>query len=420
MRSARETGELVMLGVIQEQHAERCRLFAQWHKFDWPILHDPINTLGLRGVPIVVELDEHGITKSINPSVDSILASFSGKKRPTVTEASQAEQKKPDITALRRTAQTQDTYSAWTNLGDAPVLWGDDGSAARAAIEAYTKAKQREPDNSEVYFRLGVAHRMQYDLSPDLRSRSRPINVPATPISGFGVFPSRETNQQANHFQAAVDNWGKALELEPNHYIYRRRIQQYGPRLTKPYPFYDWVERARREIALRGDVPLKLEVEPSGAEIAAPARQFPATLEERAAPDPHGKIQRDTQGLVRSEVVVVPASVRPGEAVRVYIELEPAADANWNNEGDPLVLWVELTDGWQAERQWMELTLPESAESTERRCFEFEVKPAASQTTSTTLEAYALYYVCESTRGACLYLRQDVKIPINISERHSP
>ena len=75
MRSARENGEIVMLGVIQEQHAERCQLFAQWKNFDWPILRDPINQLGLNAVPIVVELDEEGVIKAVNPSVDSVLAS---------------------------------------------------------------------------------------------------------------------------------------------------------------------------------------------------------------------------------------------------------------------------------------------------------------------------------------------------------
>ena len=38
-KEARKAGELVLLGVIQEQHPDRCRLFAQWKGFDWPILH---------------------------------------------------------------------------------------------------------------------------------------------------------------------------------------------------------------------------------------------------------------------------------------------------------------------------------------------------------------------------------------------
>ncbi len=52
-----------MLGVTQEQHADRCRLFAQWKQFGWPILHDPINLLEAPAVPIVVAIDEHGIVR---------------------------------------------------------------------------------------------------------------------------------------------------------------------------------------------------------------------------------------------------------------------------------------------------------------------------------------------------------------------
>ena len=57
MKSARKNGQVVMLGVIQEQHPERCRLYAQWQQLDWPIVSDPINQLDLAGVPIVVEID---------------------------------------------------------------------------------------------------------------------------------------------------------------------------------------------------------------------------------------------------------------------------------------------------------------------------------------------------------------------------
>ena len=60
-------GRLVLLGVTQEQHADRCRLFAQWKRFDWPILHDPINLLEAPAVPIVVAIDEHGIVRAIRP-----------------------------------------------------------------------------------------------------------------------------------------------------------------------------------------------------------------------------------------------------------------------------------------------------------------------------------------------------------------
>jgi hypothetical protein len=380
-----------MIGVIQEQHAERCQLFAQWKNFDWPIVRDPVNRLGLTAVPIVVELDEAGVVKSVGPSVDSVLASLSSSKQPAINSKEQGERpKSPRIADLRREATESNTSEAWIELGDALVLWGDKASPTDA-ITAYKKAMDVEPDNARIHFRLGVAYRMRHDSS----------STPAT--------------THANDFQSAVDSWGKALDLEPNQYIYRRRIQQYGPRLIKPYPFYDWVELARKEIVARGESPIELSVEPSGAEIASPTKRFVATAEERQAPDPKGRINRDTRRLIQANAVVVPGTVRPGESVRVHIELSPQRNAHWNNESDPLVLWLQLPERWQSERQWFASAVPETAESSETRSLEFEIKPAASQTESVTLKAYALYYVCESSRGTCLYLRQDIEIPIKIS-----
>ena len=66
-----------------------------------------------------------------------------------------------------------------------------------------------------LHFRLGVAYRKWFDEKKDIA-----------------------------FFDQAVEQWGKALAMQPNQYIWRRRIQQYGPRLIKPYPFYDWVEAA--------------------------------------------------------------------------------------------------------------------------------------------------------------------------------
>ncbi|MCA9184416.1 MAG: hypothetical protein R3E01_09840 [Pirellulaceae bacterium] len=48
-------GQLVLLGVTQEQHPDRCQLFAQWKEFDWPILHDPTNWMESTAVPTVVD-----------------------------------------------------------------------------------------------------------------------------------------------------------------------------------------------------------------------------------------------------------------------------------------------------------------------------------------------------------------------------
>jgi hypothetical protein len=72
-------GKLVLLGVTQEQHPERCRLFAQWKGFDWPILHDPINVLESSAVPVVVAIDEHGIVRSVRPRPETFEREFVGQ-----------------------------------------------------------------------------------------------------------------------------------------------------------------------------------------------------------------------------------------------------------------------------------------------------------------------------------------------------
>ena len=36
-RAARESGRLKVVGLIQEQHPERRRLWARWQGVDWPI-----------------------------------------------------------------------------------------------------------------------------------------------------------------------------------------------------------------------------------------------------------------------------------------------------------------------------------------------------------------------------------------------
>ena len=94
------------------------------------------------------------------------------------------------------------------------------------------------------------------------------------------------SGRRPGDFQAAVDAWGRALELDPNQYIWRRRIEQYGPRLSKPYAFYDWVAQARAEISGRGETPIPLAVEPYGSELAGPGRDVWPDGTGPAEPDP--------------------------------------------------------------------------------------------------------------------------------------
>ena len=385
-------GRLVVLGITQEQHPDRCRLFAQWQKFAWPILHDPINLLGARAVPIVVAIDEHGIVRSTRPNAATFERDFLNRKfAPPQSKPTTATKPRPaDLRALRRAAKKLDTAEAWRRLGDALVIWKQN-ERIDEAIDAYGRAIKKAPNSGDALFRLGVCYRMRYE-SPD---------------------------HQPGDFQRAVDHWGRALQTDPNQYIWRRRIQQYGPRLEKPYSFYDWVDRATKEITARGETPIRLAVRPTGSEFARPERKFSADRGEDKSPDADGRINRDSGGLIETEVAVVPAHVRPGSTARVHVTFRPSErlEAKWNNESEPLRLWIDAPSGWQVDRRLLTAPRPKSAESQEVRRLDFEVKLPADARGEIKLKAYALYYVCEGAGGTCLFLRRDVTISVKIATR---
>src|SRR5262249_21356811 len=200
---------------------------AEWKGLNWPILHDPINVLDLFGVPLVVAIDEHGIVRSMDPQPARLARDFLEKSFPNdapaapVPKTPQLGLERPTgfFKDLKETAQKAGTADAWRRYGDALVLWGGP-ARVNDALNAYDRARQLDPKDGPALFRLGVCYRLRYDSE-----RRRP-----------------------GDFQAAIDAWNEALQLEPNRYIWRRRIQQYGPRLDQPYAFFDWVEQARREI----------------------------------------------------------------------------------------------------------------------------------------------------------------------------
>ncbi len=381
-------GRLVLLGITQEQHADRCRLFAQWQGFDFPILHDPINVLESQAVPIFVAIDEQGIVRSVQPRLETFEADFLEKTFPAEGEASEVSlPQPPDLDVSRQLARSEGTADAWRALGDALALWGGT-DRINGAIEAYSRALERDPDDKNSVFRLGVCHRMRFESK----------------------------HRQPGDFQAAVDSWGEALKLDPNQYIWRRRIEQYGPRLAKPYPFYDWVEQATADVANRGDSPVSLAVLPSGAEIAQPTREFEVLETVERSPDPERRITRDRDELVEVEVVVVPAIVQPGEAARVHVTFrpDPARKAHWNNESTPLRLWIDPPEGWQVSSCSFTAPQGDRPETVEVRRFDFEVQVPPTASGRTRLSAYALYNVCEDLGGVCLFLRQDLVIELNL------
>lgn len=381
-----------MVGIIQEQHPERARLFMQWKQMDWPLLWDPLNLLEVPYVPITLEIDEHGVIRRIQPprgESDRIEAEFLDQIFEPPAGQESGKPVKPDLDKLRRAA-ADGASGPLHLLGNALLLWGGEKNLDQA-IRAYEEALRAGPATGSIHFRLGVAYRRRYD-------------------SG---------RRQGGDFQKAVEQWNAALAIDPNNYIWRRRIQQYGPRLDKPYPFYDWVATARREIGARGGTPLPLLVEPEGAEFAHPAREFPIQTGPGKEPDPAGSIHRDEKGLIGIETTVVSQTLASGSSARVHVVFRPndSIQAHWNNEADGLVFWVAPPPGWRVNRNSFTLPNPPETLSKEIRKIEFELqKTEKSPPGAVTIPAYALYYVCEDVTGTCLYRRQDVPLQVDSVE----
>ena len=59
-----DAGEMVAIGVVQEQHPDRTLLYRQWRQLDWPIAVDSLGTLDyVQAVPIPMGIDESGIVQ---------------------------------------------------------------------------------------------------------------------------------------------------------------------------------------------------------------------------------------------------------------------------------------------------------------------------------------------------------------------
>lgn len=393
-----KSGKLKVVGIVQEQHPARTRLYAQWRELSWPILVDSLNLLELKAVPIPVAIDEHGIVRHFGDDPRPYIEAFLSDDFAAPAEPGPRAPVAVDLDALREEAESSGTSGAWRALGDAHVLAGD-ALLLDIAVDAYRRAVAIDPSDGRSQFRLGVALRKRYESS----------------------------SRKPGDAQAAVDAWGASLAIDPNQYIWRRRIQQYGPRLDKPYNFYYWVEKAREEIAARGETPVPLPVEPSGSELAPPARSgegtASGTVDALPNRDPHGKIARDDAGMIQIDSFLAPASVRPGSPVRVRVEfrVDPRRKPYWNNEAGDLAAWFSFPEDWSIGEASLSYPNPTEPETQEPRFIDFEVTPPASATSGTVdIPGYALYYVCENRGGRCALLRNDLSITVTIDESAPP
>lgn len=390
-------GRVAMVGIIQEQHPQRARLFMQWKQMGWPIMVDAQNQLGVAVVPITILIDEHGIIRDMRPPRRDIAAAveaFASRSfeppavTPAVTPSVMPEMR------LRTEATATDTAEAWRRYAEALVNWAGP-EQIDDAVAAYGRAVELDPLDGPTQFALGVAYRRRLDSE----------------------------YRQPGDFQHAVDHWGNALAIDPNQYIWRRRIQQYGPRLDKPYPFYDWVPRARADVEARGETPWPLPVEPSGAEFARPARTFSSGDLDASEPDRDDRIRHDTRGFVLAQATIVPSVARPGSTVRVHLAFRPngGIKAHWNNEAEPMQVWVDPPEGWVVDRRSHTVHNAPAEASLETRTVEFEVQvPRGAAPGTVTLDAYALYNVCEGRDGTCLYRRGEVVIEIRVAGAAGP
>jgi tetratricopeptide (TPR) repeat protein len=389
-KNLQQEGELQMVGIIEEQHPDRAKLFMQWKQMGWPILVDSLNLLEMEAVPVTVAIDEYGIIRRLRiplKEAADFAENFVNQRYQPPAETVLNSATLPDLKQLEA-ATSSGTAEAWQRYGNALFLWGGP-SRIGDAIHVYQKAISMAPQDGRGHFRLGVAYRKRYDSD----------------------------ERQPGDFQLAIQHWKQALDLDPNQYIWRRRIQQYGPRLDKPYSFYDWVRAARKEIKARGEIPIPLVVEPSGAEFAYPSKTIESELTTPAEPDPKGRIHRDNGKFIQIETTVVPPVVAPGEAARFHLEFEPNLRnrAHWNNEVDDLSVWLNPPDGWALNSRDLTFPNPRQPVSQEVRKVEFEAKSSESLSSGlVTIPGYALYYVCEDVNGTCLYRRQDLSLKIRI------
>ena len=175
-------GRFQMVGLIQEQHPDRARLFMQWKGMSWPILVDSLNLLNTSVVPQTLAIDEHGIVRLINPDKDRIEEEFLSQHY-EATLAAQAMPPAGEATVSRPTERA--SAGEWRTYGDHLFRWGPP-ERLTDVIRSYDRELALEPDDGQTHFRLGVAHRARYDSD----------------------------DRQPDDFRKAVEHWEAALDID--------------------------------------------------------------------------------------------------------------------------------------------------------------------------------------------------------------
>ncbi|MEX1025781.1 MAG: hypothetical protein WD226_11980 [Planctomycetota bacterium] len=363
-RAAVANGELAVVGIAQEQHPERMALYAAWQRLDWPLLFDPFNLTDAEVVLNAYLVAPGGVIWKAGARPDDLEAFLAADFDSSAALAGMPE---PRLVALDGEAVVPTDAGGLKPVAAQHVsraLFG--AGEPRLAALRHLAFDTLTVDEPRAWFRRGVALRMLFDDEG----------------------PRTNAAASASLFTGAVDAWARALERRPSQYIWRRRLQQYGPALDKPYPFYDWIDEAQATLLERGDAPIPLRAALTPTERLG--RDAPVR-EPGAEPDPDARLPRDEGWFEVDVTVVADTQGRPRASAHVSITPLAAEDAEWNDEAGPVVVWIEGVEA-VVPAQRLEHRPAPGADARERRTlsFELDARPGA------VLSGYAVLQVCEA------------------------
>lgn len=352
------SGKLAVIGIVQEQHRERAALYAQWQGLDWPILWDPFNQTEAKVV------------------LNSYLVEPGGKVVKSGVRASDLEAfLKREFGVAEAAAPKEDSEEAPRGYRALELL-PHEREGDRQELAELVDAMIVHAGRSAV-FQRGVLARMVFDADPE----------------AFGALRS---------FERAAGLWQFAIRDYDAQYIWRRRLQQYGPQLDKPYPFYDWVDTARTEILARGDVPVKLHAPLTPTERLG---RRPVTDTSNVEPDPKRALPEDDEGFAFEVSFVYDTVGRP--KLCAHLSFVPSArhDAHWNDEAGPLVVWLDAVEGVTPQRR-LEFVASGNADDTERRTLSVDLDDVPEA----KLTGYAVIESCRA--DVCSRVRRPFRFEV--------
>lgn len=383
----RQSGKINVLGIIEEQHPERAKLFMQWKKMDWPVYVDQFNLLNVKAVPITILIRPNGIIQAINPSKKFVSQSLND-------HAFDSDNQKPPGpgTKVKPEAPEKSIHSYLTGTSNLNHL----------IREHQFALKQNQIQSDQIgtwHFRLGVAFKIR-DESPQ---------------------------RSQGDFSQALDHWEQSLTHVPSQYIWRRRMEQYGPAQTKPYPFYNWVNEAVEAIRARGDEPSIGDIYLTGSELASPGDIQPPAGDslpvgfDSLPVTPNASV-RVVSTMIPGHPIKVPQSAKPvrgpASARRIHVRAELAHPDHitWNNESTPAHLHFPPSNFTTRPVNLRWLHFPnDQAHSSEPRSFDFEMWVpdfSASDHVPQFLDGFLVVNLCDLSTGACYLEKVTVTVKL--------